>query len=1172
MSREEKLEALNKLSKYGKTALHIGSLLGYNSIVKVLLDTAEEIDALQTVLIQEGKETPVALLLACQNGHADIVQIYLEKIKTLPNEDELILQEDIDGDTALHFAARKGHAKVVDALLENNHDSAIHKQMLQYTNNAGYTPLVTACKEGHLDILNIILTKAEQLNIKQHLMCLEYEAEELAEGGLVTKCTCLGFACLAGHTQIVMTLMNAAAACGILEKLLCLGVSPLLLALTYKHNDIIKAIIQTAEWCEYTLLSGPGNHWFPLHTACAERNLNVVDMVLTVAKSVGNETSWKDFICRKNENQSSVLHIACKLGHTEIAGRVLHFAEHVGVSNDLITLVDGHGLNCLHHACMSKNEECVQLLLNKADKFGVCKAVISKADDNGFTPLSYAYAQNKDYIISLLLEKANVLECCEDIFVQQDKKGLSVLHHACEGIDDKMVGLMIAKVIEAGKVKEVIVLQDKNKQSVLHHACNAGHKHIAKILLSKAYEQGIGKTLLFMTDENGQSALHCAAQKGFIPVVQLLLKYALDLGVRNAKQFICMRDCDGWTAMDLASQKDLEEVQNILMKKAERLKTLPKLCISHNAGTALHAACCGTSVNIVIRIIRSNTLSAKDLLLQQDEEGNTALSVACNRNKKLLVQKDGNNNEDIVDVLLAYAKQYNIAEELLCKENNEHQNALTLACLRADNYKTVRKVFQLAMELKLYKILDKTQIKSMPQFLVEEFDKLCDDVVLQIDEKKKADISDMSNLFVTQEKDQSFTEMKTTSLLTKIGDSGKEELITHQFTQFALALYWHKYARYLFFSFFTFYILFLVFFTCVMNNNYFLITNGTVTVINDDTQFDYSSSIITITLAIVHIIIEIWQLVNKRWYYLISYQNYMDLFVYLSALIVCIAMLLEDEHSWSHLLGTIALFAGWVNAAHILTIVPNMFGFRFVMLFSVLWNVVLFVPVLSIFIFAFALVFHNLIMNQEEFENIGNSIMKTMAMSIGELDFGNMFQSMLSPTPFEVVTHLMIAISLAIMTISVMNLLIGVAIGDIEEVKRTSKVRAFVTLSDLVLEYNSLFPWLVNRMWNSNLTKSHFVKLSLDVKAKELRKYDRRTKEQYNIQKKIEILSATTTDMYSKQNLTYESLEKQVKARLGEIKEDLSTRIIGLELQLTNILTKSDQMQHMLEKINERVE
>ncbi len=1170
LTTEEKLEALNKLNKDGQTALHLASQLGHSSIVQLILDTAEEINALDSILIQEGKETPVALLLACQKGHADIVKIYMEKIRKLPNKYELILQENIDGDTTLHFAVKSGSVKVVEVLLEHSKDSGIHSHMLLYKNNSGYTPLVIACKQGHVDILNTILAKAEQLNIKQHLICLEYPAEEFSEGCLAATCTCLGFACIAGHTQIVKTLMNAAAGSGILEKLLCLGVRPLLLALTYKHEDIIKTIIQIAARCEYPFVIGETHDWLPLHTACEAGSLTVVDMILDAVRRLGTGISGKDFVCKRNQDQFSALHIACKIGNTEIAGKIIDFADHLKAGEALITQCTDQGMNCLHYACKSENEECVNLLLVKADKIGVCKTLITQTDGKGVTALSYAHTQKTDAIISLLLNKAKELDCTEHIVCQKDEKGLSVLHHACDGDDDTMLELMITKAIEVGEGREVILQQDNNNQTGLHYACNGGHKDTAKILLSKASEQDIGKILLFMTDENGQSALHCAAQKGFVPVVQLLLKYALDLGVRNARDFICMRDTNGWTSMDLASQKDLELVQKIIMDNATRVKTIPQLCIPKNTGTALHAACCGTSTTIVKRIINSKTLSVEELLLHEDEDGDTALSVACNRNKKLLLQKEDNASIDIIDVLLNYARQHNVAEEMLCKTNKLHQNALTLACIKEGNEKSARKLFKVAMELKLYSILDKSQIEHQPQFLVEQFDKLYDEVALQIDVQKKADISDMSKLFVAPEKNQSFNQLKVKSLLTKIGDSGKAELITHPFTQFALALYWRKYARYLFFSFFIFYILFLIFFTFVMNNNEFVNRNGTVIVINTHTHFDYSCIIVTMALAFLQIIFELWQLFKKRWYYIQNWQNYLDNFVYLSALSVCVLMLVEKEHSWSHLLGTIALFAGWVNAAHILTIVPT-FGFRFVMLFNVLWNVILFLPVLAIFIFSFALVFHNLVMNNEQFGNMGRSIMKTMAMGIGELDFFYLFYNAKDPTPFTIVTYVMFAVSLAIMTVSVMNLLIGVAIGDIENVKRTSKVRAFVTLSDLVLEYNSLFPCLVGKLWKERIKKSDFVKLALNVKAsEESQKDSRRAKETEIMVNKIQILFKSTKDMDLKLNLKYESLEKEVKYKLDQMEGKINKRFNTLELQLADANSKSENIKDILIKMKQR--
>ncbi len=1172
LSNEDKLDILNKLNKDGKTALHLACQRGESSIVKLFMDTADEINALEAVIIQEGKDTPVSLLLACENGHAGIVQTHLEKIRTLPNMLQLMLPENIDGDTTLHFAARGGHINVVEALLKNDDDSNVHRSLLLYRNNHGYTPLVTACIEGYVNIIATILAKAEDLNMKDQLLCLEYTVEELAEGGKVITSTCLGFACMTGQTSVVKAILNAATKPGILDKLLCLGVSPFMLALIYKHTDVVKAIIQAAAQSKDPFAVGPTHNWLPLHSACAEKNTEIVVMILDIAKEQHTGSSGKQFVCRQNKDHMTALHIACKLGHTEIAEKVMDFAEHMAVEGELIKQRDGNGLNCLHYACISENEECVTFLLDKADKANICKDVITHNDDQGFTALSYAYTQRKDIIISVLLDKAEELDCSEDVFYHKDEKGLCVVHHACEDNDTRMLGLLITKAIEAGIGPDVTLLQDNHNHTGLHLACNRGHIETADILCTKAFQLGISKPFLFLADDNGLSALHCAAQHGLVPVVQLLLTYAMDLGVRTCKQLICLRDCDGWTAMDLASKKDLESVQKILMAKAERLKTVPNMCFPlREKGTSLHAACCGTSVNIVNRIMNSKVLSVEKLLLQEDEDGDTALSVACSRNKKL-IQKAAQSKvaEDIIDVLLDYAKQYHVAEVLLCHENNKHENALTLACIKEGNERTARRLFKLAMELKLYKVLDKTQIEHMPQLLLEQFDKLYDEVALTIDVTKKADISDVSKLFVTHEKNLSFTQITKSSLLTKIGESGKEELITHQFTQLILALYWQKYAAHLFFGFFAVYILFMTSFTCVINNNYFVNTNGTITVVNDHTHFNHASVTITICLACLEICFEIWQLLQKRWYYIRSRQNYLDMFVYVSAIMVSILMVVEDEHRWSHILATVSVFAGWVNAAVILRSVPN-FGFRFVMLFSVLWNVILFLPVLAIFIFGFALVFHNLAMNQDQYENIGKSIIKTMVMSIGEVDYLYMFYTSPNPTPFEIISHIMFAICLAIMTISVMNLLIGVAIGDVVEVKRTSKVRAFVTLSDLVLEYRCLYPWLVRKLWKGTIKKRDFLNLAIEVKStEESQKNDRMAKELYKIEDKIEILSNNLKDLDIKLQMKYETVDKKLKVNLEQMQVDLIKRITNVEAHLKHVDSKSDHIKNLVQKIKLR--
>lgn len=75
------------------------------------------------------------------------------------------------------------------------------------------------------------------------------------------------------------------------------------------------------------------------------------------------------------------------------------------------------------------------------------------------------------------------------------------------------------------------------------------------------------------------------------------------------------------------------------------------------------------------------------------------------------------------------------------------------------------------------------------------------------------------------------------------------------------------------------------------------------------------------------------------------------------------------------------------------------------------------------------------------------SLMRTFAMMLGELDFvGTYVQAYYKSDtkamlPFPLATFLILALFMVLMPILLMNLLIGLAVGDIESVRRNAQLK-----------------------------------------------------------------------------------------------------------------------------------
>ncbi|ORX84117.1 hypothetical protein BCR32DRAFT_230679 [Anaeromyces robustus] len=154
------------------------------------------------------------------------------------------------------------------------------------------------------------------------------------------------------------------------------GYSPLLYAIVRGHSDCLRILLENYKnfdsFCSLT------NLYHPLSLASEYGHK---DVILTLL----------DYNVKEEMNSEGLypLHIACRLGHTEIAKILINHGSDVNV------LDKDNGWTPIFYCCVNGYIDCVKVLLESN-----CKTDIK--DDNGWYPLTYAYYHGHIKIAQLL--------------------------------------------------------------------------------------------------------------------------------------------------------------------------------------------------------------------------------------------------------------------------------------------------------------------------------------------------------------------------------------------------------------------------------------------------------------------------------------------------------------------------------------------------------------------------------------------------------------------------------------------------------------------------------------------------------------------------------------------------------------------------------------------------
>ncbi|ROT68231.1 putative transient receptor potential cation channel subfamily A member 1-like isoform X2 [Penaeus vannamei] len=805
--------------------------------------------------------------------------------------------------------------------------------------------------------------------------------------------------------------------------------TPLFVACSYGYVDIARRLVDAGA----VLLAKDETLQTPLHRAAMEGHLEIVDLLLTAA-STQNDEGWilKTMVEVRDAEEQTPLHLAVQNGHLRSDAvrdnwprpprrRTVGDIDLIKLllnNNARLDSVDGNQQTALHRAAANDQSDAIIALLEAGAK-------LERRDKDSFTPLLVAACCGHAKAISTLLEHgADVSALDKDdrtaIFWCADQgfeEALKVLLPAAESEDlidvsDRVVRELVRR--------HKLLIPDENEESntALHLACLEGHPEVVKVLLEHGAEVEARNTSLW-------TPLDCASAKGHVYCVHLLLDYDAPLDPLDKTKT---------TPLQLAAREGHVAVTKLLLERGASLSA----CDS-NGRNALEQAIAAGRRDVCMAIIKSS-------------EWETGM-----RNVRL-----DKKNRRITPMRMLIRKFPDVAEAVLDK------------CTSTNGLESDDKDFEVSFNFELiddsYTLPynDVTSIASSVS-LESPFDE--DGVLLEEAEPYTGEAR----------------ELKENHPLMLMVKYKRLNLLSHPVSITLVKHKWMSYGRVVYYSALLFYLVFLTFLT-----GYILTARNWTWVASQlnsskvdsvmlreirekdscediENDVDMNRSIFVLSgkwviliMAVINIMREMFQFYQARLNYL-GLENLLEWCCYVTAVLVVWDFTdCAVRQDWQWQVGAASLFLGWMNLLLFIRKLPFL-GIFVVMFTDVFATFLKFSLVFFLFIVAFALSFFTVLKDQKSFASPGDSLIKTTVMMIGEFEFDSIFHD--NELEYPEITYILFVCLLILLSIIIMNLLVGLAVDDIKAVQDQAILKRLAMQTQLVFDVEVLIPEALRRMY-----------------------------------------------------------------------------------------------------------
>ena len=196
---------------------------------------------------------------------------------------------------------------------------------------------------------------------------------------------------------------------------------------------------------------------------------------------------------------------------------------------------------------------------------------------------------------------------------------------------------------------------------------------------------------------------------------------------------------------------------------------------------------------------------------------------------------------------------------------------------------------------------------------------------------------------------------------------------------------------------------------------------------------------------------EVFQVAHGIWVYAKGWENALQWSVILTSGMV----LIRPIDDWQHHVAALGILFVWVELMMVVGRFP-MFGLYVQMFTQVAINFFKFLGAYLCLIIGFSLGFSVLHKNYKSFENPLVGLLKTIIMLSGEIEFEDVFFDDDAPILYSGTAHLMLLAFVILVTVILANLMMGLAVSDIQELRQSAGLDRLVRRAELVAHLESL--------------------------------------------------------------------------------------------------------------------